>query len=101
MNAVLHSNIQEGIRHYYDDLDFKNILDFIQEKVWFWRGAARGSSSCEGFQGVVTFGPRRSRSISFPWILRGCFYPEAALPRVRLEYPDLCGLVLLFVHRLC
>ncbi|XP_051496672.1 tetraspanin-15-like isoform X3 [Apus apus] len=33
MNAVLHSNIQEGIRHYYDDLDFKNILDFVQEKV--------------------------------------------------------------------
>ncbi|XP_040394418.1 tetraspanin-15-like isoform X2 [Cygnus olor] len=33
MNAVFHSNIQEGIRHYYDDLDFKNILDFVQEKV--------------------------------------------------------------------
>lgn len=37
MNVVLHSNIQEGIRHYYDDLDFKNILDFVQEKVWLWR----------------------------------------------------------------
>ncbi|XP_068518586.1 tetraspanin-15-like isoform X3 [Anas acuta] len=33
MNTVFHSNIQEGIRHYYDDLDFKNILDFVQEKV--------------------------------------------------------------------
>ncbi|NWX93124.1 TSN15 protein, partial [Nothoprocta pentlandii] len=32
MNAIFHSNIQEGIRHYYDDLDFKNILDFVQEK---------------------------------------------------------------------
>ncbi|NXC30157.1 TSN15 protein, partial [Campylorhamphus procurvoides] len=32
MNEVLHSNIQEGIRHYYDDLDFKNILDFVQQK---------------------------------------------------------------------
>ncbi|XP_064353862.1 tetraspanin-15-like [Dromaius novaehollandiae] len=32
MNTVFHSNIQEGIRHYYDDLDFKNILDFVQEK---------------------------------------------------------------------
>ncbi|NWU72196.1 TSN15 protein, partial [Pterocles burchelli] len=32
MNAVLHSNIQAGIRHYYDDLDFKNILDFVQQK---------------------------------------------------------------------
>uniref|UniRef100_A0A8V5GPL8 Tetraspanin-15 n=1 Tax=Melopsittacus undulatus TaxID=13146 RepID=A0A8V5GPL8_MELUD len=30
--VVFHSNIQEGIRHYYDDLDFKNILDFVQEK---------------------------------------------------------------------
>ncbi|XP_048146104.1 tetraspanin-15-like isoform X3 [Corvus hawaiiensis] len=33
MNEVFHSNIQAGIRHYYDDLDFKNILDFVQEKV--------------------------------------------------------------------
>ncbi|XP_030320025.1 tetraspanin-15 isoform X3 [Calypte anna] len=32
MNAVFHSSVQEGIRHYYDDLDFKNILDFVQEK---------------------------------------------------------------------
>ncbi|NWX12024.1 TSN15 protein, partial [Aegotheles bennettii] len=32
MNAVFHSSIQEGIRHYYDDLDFKNILDFVQRK---------------------------------------------------------------------
>ncbi|XP_062452879.1 tetraspanin-15-like [Rhea pennata] len=32
MHAVFHANIQEGIRHYYDDLDFKNILDFVQEK---------------------------------------------------------------------
>ncbi|NWQ67764.1 TSN15 protein, partial [Neopipo cinnamomea] len=32
MNEVFHSNIQEGIRHYYDDLDFKNILDFVQQK---------------------------------------------------------------------
>uniref|UniRef100_A0A8C3SK32 Tetraspanin-15 n=1 Tax=Chelydra serpentina TaxID=8475 RepID=A0A8C3SK32_CHESE len=30
--SIFHSNIQEGIRHYYDDLDFKNILDFVQEK---------------------------------------------------------------------
>ncbi|XP_051667878.1 tetraspanin-15-like isoform X2 [Manacus candei] len=33
MNEVFHSNIQEGIRHYYDDLDFKNILDFVQQKA--------------------------------------------------------------------
>ncbi|NWY68690.1 TSN15 protein, partial [Erithacus rubecula] len=40
MNEVLHSNIQEGIRHYYDDLDFKNILDFVQEKVWMGKGGS-------------------------------------------------------------
>uniref|UniRef100_A0A8D0CE23 Tetraspanin-15 n=1 Tax=Salvator merianae TaxID=96440 RepID=A0A8D0CE23_SALMN len=32
MNAVFHSSVQDGIRHYYDDLDFKNILDFVQKK---------------------------------------------------------------------
>ncbi|XP_054854083.1 tetraspanin-15-like isoform X2 [Eublepharis macularius] len=32
MNAVFHANVQDGIRHYYDDLDFKNILDFVQQK---------------------------------------------------------------------
>lgn len=45
MNEVFHSNIQEGIRHYYDDLDFKNILDFVQEKVWMGKGGV--------FQGMV------------------------------------------------
>ncbi|XP_033014994.1 tetraspanin-15-like isoform X3 [Lacerta agilis] len=33
MNAVFHSTVQDGIRHYYDDLDFKNILDFVQQKA--------------------------------------------------------------------
>nr|XP_006006735.1 PREDICTED: tetraspanin-15-like [Latimeria chalumnae] len=32
MLPLFHSNIQQGIKHYYDDLDFKNILDFVQEK---------------------------------------------------------------------
>ncbi|XP_077163166.1 tetraspanin-15-like isoform X1 [Paroedura picta] len=32
MNAVFHASVQDGIRHYYDDLDFKNILDFVQQK---------------------------------------------------------------------
>ncbi|XP_028654503.2 tetraspanin-15 [Erpetoichthys calabaricus] len=31
--AVFQSSIREGIKHYYDDLDFKNILDFVQEKL--------------------------------------------------------------------
>lgn len=63
MNAVFHSNIQEGIRHYYDDLDFKNILDFVQEKVPFWRGecvcvfVASGRSGCEVFQAIVNSVP--------------------------------------------
>ncbi|KAJ8379299.1 hypothetical protein SKAU_G00000770 [Synaphobranchus kaupii] len=30
--ALFQNSIREGIKHYYDDLDFKNILDFVQEK---------------------------------------------------------------------
>ncbi|XP_029820424.1 tetraspanin-15-like [Manacus vitellinus] len=44
MNEVFHSNIQEGIRHYYDDLDFKNILDFVQQK---WFAATRGRAKSD------------------------------------------------------
>ncbi|XP_020329934.1 tetraspanin-15-like isoform X2 [Oncorhynchus nerka] len=32
-SALFQSSIREGIKHYYDDLDFKNILDFVQQKV--------------------------------------------------------------------
>ncbi|XP_053320558.1 tetraspanin-15-like [Spea bombifrons] len=32
MKKFAHANILVGIRQYYDDLDFKNILDFVQEK---------------------------------------------------------------------
>ncbi|XP_067326855.1 tetraspanin-15-like [Anolis sagrei] len=32
MNSVFHASLQDGIKHYYDDLDFKNILDFVQQK---------------------------------------------------------------------
>ncbi|XP_042311991.1 tetraspanin-15 [Sceloporus undulatus] len=28
----LNNNIRRGIKNYYDDLDFKNIMDFVQEK---------------------------------------------------------------------
>ncbi|KAJ4941720.1 hypothetical protein JOQ06_011595 [Pogonophryne albipinna] len=31
-SALFQSSIREGIKHYYDDLDFKNILDYMQEK---------------------------------------------------------------------
>ncbi|XP_030647674.1 tetraspanin-15 [Chanos chanos] len=31
-SALFQRSIREGIKHYYDDLDFKNILDFVQEK---------------------------------------------------------------------
>lgn len=31
--ALFQSSIREGIKHYYDDLDFKNILDYVQQKV--------------------------------------------------------------------
>lgn len=30
---LFQKNIRQGIKHYYDDLDFKNILDYVQEKV--------------------------------------------------------------------
>nr|XP_033805732.1 tetraspanin-15-like isoform X2 [Geotrypetes seraphini] len=34
MKELIHANLQEGIKHYYDDLDFKNILDFVQKKFY-------------------------------------------------------------------
>lgn len=57
MNAVFHSNIQEGIRHYYDDLDFKNILDFVQEKVRFWGGGGIGERRCASLKQQLYFSP--------------------------------------------
>ncbi|KAF3850517.1 hypothetical protein F7725_012289 [Dissostichus mawsoni] len=35
-SALFQSSIREGIKHYYDDLDFKNILDYMQEKYKDW-----------------------------------------------------------------
>ncbi|XP_030057662.1 tetraspanin-15 isoform X1 [Microcaecilia unicolor] len=34
IKELMHTNIQEGIKHYYDDLDFKNILDFVQKRFY-------------------------------------------------------------------
>ncbi|KAF7687662.1 tetraspanin-15 isoform X1 [Silurus meridionalis] len=31
-SELFQKNIRQGIMHYYDDLDFKNILDYVQEK---------------------------------------------------------------------
>ncbi|XP_037535893.1 tetraspanin-15 [Nematolebias whitei] len=31
-STLFQSTIREGIKHYYDDLDFKNILDYVQQK---------------------------------------------------------------------
>ncbi|KAF6727254.1 Tetraspanin-15 [Oryzias melastigma] len=31
-SALFQKSLQEGIKHYYDDLDFKNILDYVQQK---------------------------------------------------------------------
>lgn len=31
--GLLNKNIRRGIVNYYDDLDFKNIMDFVQKKV--------------------------------------------------------------------
>lgn len=30
---LLNKNIRKGIMNYYDDLDFKNIMDFVQKNV--------------------------------------------------------------------
>lgn len=30
---LLNKNVRKGMVNYYDDLDFKNIMDFIQRKV--------------------------------------------------------------------
>jgi len=30
----LNDNIRRGIENYYDDLDFKNIMDSVQKQVW-------------------------------------------------------------------
>ncbi|XP_056427464.1 tetraspanin-15-like [Hyla sarda] len=32
LKKFAHANILVGMKHYYDDLDFKNIMDFVQEK---------------------------------------------------------------------
>lgn len=31
---LFNKNIRKGMVNYYDDLDFKNILDYVQAKVW-------------------------------------------------------------------
>lgn len=33
--GLLNKNIRKGIVNYYDDLDFKNIMDFVQKRVSF------------------------------------------------------------------
>ncbi len=40
-NQIVSENVnRDGIQPYYDDLDFKNILDYVQEKVvyqlYYW-----------------------------------------------------------------
>lgn len=44
-SSLFHSTIREGIKHYYDDLDFKNILDYVQEKVGGC-GLCSGTRAC-------------------------------------------------------
>lgn len=60
----LNDNIRRGIENYYDDLDFKNIMDFVQKQVsWEFRvrdvppmpaapHAAAGPCSRQGFEGL-------------------------------------------------
>uniref|UniRef100_A0A8C7Z0W2 Tetraspanin-15 n=1 Tax=Oryzias sinensis TaxID=183150 RepID=A0A8C7Z0W2_9TELE len=41
-SALFQRSLREGIKHYYDDLDFKNILDYVQQKL----GACCGGLHC-------------------------------------------------------
>lgn len=46
---LLNKNIRKGIMNYYDDLDFKNIMDFVQKNVSLGHFASPLSRICEVF----------------------------------------------------
>lgn len=53
---LLNKNIRKGIMNYYDDLDFKNIMDFVQKKVslgHFASPLSRIDASLFVFKGVL------------------------------------------------
>ncbi|XP_069473735.1 tetraspanin-15-like isoform X2 [Ambystoma mexicanum] len=57
MKTLIHTNIREGIKHYYDDLDFKNILDFIQEKFECCGGDEFGDWKVNNYHSCNSTGP--------------------------------------------
>ncbi|ELK09577.1 Tetraspanin-15 [Pteropus alecto] len=83
----LNDNIRRGIENYYDDLDFKNIMDFVQKEgdwgggkflgvkllaaeisqhPWLWREAR----DCHGFPPLLR--RRRAQGAKNPQAGRGC-----------------------------
>nr|XP_009683508.1 PREDICTED: tetraspanin-15-like [Struthio camelus australis] len=80
MNAVLHSSIREGIRHYYDDLDFKNILDFVQEKP------APGTAS--PLRGTAPSLPQPPRETAFLFIANPCLQKQTGFGETPTRSPE-------------
>ncbi|XP_069070210.1 tetraspanin-15-like isoform X2 [Pleurodeles waltl] len=57
MKTLMQLNIREGIKHYYDDLDFKNILDYIQEKFECCGGDEYGDWGVNLYHSCNSTGP--------------------------------------------
>lgn len=57
VKALMLLNIQEGIKHYYDDLDFKNILDYVQKKFECCGGDEYGDWGVNHYHSCNSTGP--------------------------------------------
>lgn len=49
----LNENIGRGIQNYYDDLDFKNIMDFVQKEVCCFSLSTQSCSKCYRFINIL------------------------------------------------
>ncbi|XP_058864624.1 tetraspanin-15-like isoform X2 [Acipenser ruthenus] len=80
-SSVFQSSIREGIKHYYDDLDFKNILDFVQEKFSCCGGDEYRDWAVNQYHSCNGTGPR------------ACGVPYTCCPRRKVEgvVNTLCG----------
>ncbi|XP_054948905.1 tetraspanin-15 isoform X2 [Pan paniscus] len=89
----LNDNIRRGIENYYDDLDFKNIMDFVQKKGLGDDGSSSfllASLSSSAVAGRTTeIGARTSTTTAVPldpWPV-GCPTPAASGTRQKLSTP--------------
>ncbi|XP_041089297.1 tetraspanin-15 isoform X3 [Polyodon spathula] len=89
-SSVFQSSIREGIKHYYDDLDFKNILDFVQEKFSCCGGDEYRDWAVNQYHSCNGTGPR------------ACGVPYTCCPRRKVEgvVNTLCGYKTLDKERL-